>query len=58
MDKFRVLKAFRDKEDRNAADEPRKYAVNDEFPATKRKVANDRVEFLQEKGFISKNEAE
>lgn len=58
MDKVKVLKDFRDKEDKNAKGESRSYVVGDDFPATKRKVPAERLEYLQGLGYVHKPEAE
>lgn len=45
--KYKVIHPFRDLEDTGKTfPDGREYAVGDEFPATKRKVQDDRIEEL------------
>lgn len=48
MAKYKVIHPFRDKQDTGKTyPNGREYAVGDEFPATKRKVADERIEELK-----------
>lgn len=64
MDKYPVEKGFFDTEDKLKSGEHKKgrhYTVDGDFdvyPATKREVDPERLEFLQEEGFVGKEPIE
>lgn len=63
MEKYPVEKNFHDKEDiLKSEPKGRHYVAEDEkrnvYPATKREVDPERLEFLQEEGFVGKEPIE